>query len=117
MGKVITYDINELVWVTYSIRFDERDYQDFLNYLDLNDIEMFNVFKEIPFDKIVDIMSGDAEDINFSVKSRWSDRIYETSVYDEIEQWMRDRAYENGIEEYGDCLETDYDMFFEEDDN
>jgi hypothetical protein len=115
MGKVIMYDISELTWVTYNTRFDEKDYQDFLDYMDLNWIEMYNVFKEIPFDKIVDIMNGDADDINFSVKSRWSDRVYGTSVYDEIEQWMRDKAYENGIEDYGDCIDVDYDMYIRED--
>lgn len=117
MGKVIIYDISELAWVTYNTRFNEKNYQDFLNYLELHDMGMYNVFKEIPFDKIVEIMNGDADDINFSVKSRWSERMYETSVYDEIEQWMRDKAYENGIDDYGDCIDTDYDMFIREDDN
>lgn len=117
MGKVIEYEINELAWVTYITRFNESEYQDFLNYLDLHDIEMYNVFKEIPFDKIVDIMSGDADDIHFSVKSRWSDRIYDTSVYDEIEQWMRDKSFENGIEDYGDCMDRHYHIWIKEESN
>ena len=117
MGKVIRYEVSELAWVTYATQMNEHDYEEFLNYLDLNWIEMYNMFKEIPFDKVVDIMNGDVEDIYFSVKSRWSDRLYDTSVYDEIEQWMRDKAYENGIEDYGDCEDTDYNMYVEEDDH
>ena len=117
MGKRIRYEISELVWVTYSTQMNEHDYEEFLNDLDLHDIEMYNVFKEIPFDKIVDIMNGDVDDIHFSVKSRWSDRLYDTSVYDEIESWMRDKAFEDGIDGYGDCEDTDYNMFIEEDDH
>lgn len=117
MGKRIRYEISELVWVTYATQMNEKDYEEFLNYLDLHWIEMYYVFKQISFDKIVDIMNGDIDDIDFEVKSRWSDNMYRTSVYEEIEQWMRDKAYENGIEDYGDCVDTDYDMRIEEDDH
>lgn len=107
MGKRIRYEISELVWVTYATQMNEKDYEEFLNYLDLHWIEMYYVFKQISFDKIVDIMNGDIDDIDFEVKSRWSDNVYSTSVYEVIEDWMRDKAYENGIDDYGDTIERD----------
>ena len=106
MGKkLIRYDVDELAWVNFNVSMDETDYEEFLNYLDLHDIAMFEAFKDISFDMVVDIINGDAEDIKFMVKSRWSDNVYTTSVYEVIEDWMRDKAYENGINDYGDSIE------------
>ena len=117
MAKTIFMDIDECVWVNYHAEYTEENYNQLKEYYKQYNQSAYDALASVSFDDIVDILNGDKEDIMFNYVSKWGD-VYRESLIDIVKEDMRNCAYDNGIKDYGDVMDSvdNIDIVFDEED-
>lgn len=116
MARTIFINIDECVWVNYNAEYTEKKYNRLKEYYKEYNQSIYNVLESTSFDDVIDILTGDKEDIIFDYTSNWGS-VYKESLIDIIKDDMRDEAYNNGVIEYGDDVldrVENIDVVFEE---
>lgn len=117
MAKTIFMDIDECVWVNYRVEYTEKKYNNLKEHYKQYNQNIYDVLVTVSFDDIIDILNGDKEDIVFDYTTNWGS-VYKESVMDIVREDMRDEAYNNGINKYGDAFDwqENIEIVFEEED-
>lgn len=118
MAKTIFIDIDECVWVNYRAEYTEKKYNNLKEHYKQYNQSVYEALASTSFDDVVDILNGEKEDIIFDYVSKWGD-VYRESVADVVREDMRDEAFNNGVNGYGDVLDSveNIDIVCEEEDD
>ena len=97
MGKRLIFGRTEFIRDYYETTWDEKDYQDFIDYLskqtDVYDITRYKIFKDLSFEDICKIFNNEKDDIEYKLTYQCGTDQYSYSEF--VTEYIRDMLRED----------------------
>lgn len=121
MSKTIKLQRRELVWDVYETEYDAAEWLEILDYLKRSESEdnaiRYNAFKDLTFDEVCDIFSGEKEDVTYELTSTSTNWTWTESLTEYVSDCMRQDAWDYGAVDSYFADESDEEIHVEGNDS